>query len=56
MSEQTTQPEQTAPQTQPQEATAVVKKEKYTPELSAAAINKLPAQLQGIKGLLCAAL
>lgn len=47
--EQTTQPEQTAPQTQPQETTAVVKKEKYTPELCASAINKLPAQLQGIK-------
>lgn len=47
--EQTTQPEQTAPQTQPQEAAAVVKKEKYTPELCASAINKLPAQLQGIK-------
>lgn len=41
--------EQTAPQTQPQETTAVVKKEKYTPELCASAINKLPAQLQGIK-------
>lgn len=50
MSEQTTnQPEQAAPQTQPQEATAMVKKEKYTPELCASAINKLPAQLQGIK-------
>lgn len=47
--EQTTQPEQTAPQTQQQETTAVVKKEKYTPELCASAINKLPAQLQGIK-------
>lgn len=47
--EQATQPEQSAPPTQPQEATAVVKKEKYTPELSASAINKLPAQLQGIK-------
>lgn len=47
--EQTTQPEQTAPQTQPQDTTAVVKKEKYTPELCASAINKLPAQLQGIK-------
>lgn len=47
--EQTTQPEQAAPQTQPQETTAVVKKEKYTPELCASAINKLPAQLQGIK-------
>lgn len=42
--------EQTAPQTpQPQETTAVVKKEKYTPELCASAINKLPPQLQGIK-------
>lgn len=47
--EQATQPEQAAPQTQPQETTAVVKKEKYTPELCASAINKLPAQLQGIK-------
>lgn len=47
--EQTTQTEQTAPQTQPQETTAVVKKEKYTPELCASAINKLPVQLQGIK-------
>lgn len=47
--EQTTQTEQTAPQTQTQETTAVVKKEKYTPELCASAINKLPAQLQGIK-------
>lgn len=47
--EQTTPMEQTAPQTQPQETTAVVKKEKYTPELCASAINKLPAQLQGIK-------
>lgn len=41
--------EQTAPQTQSQETTAVVKKEKYTPELCASAISKLPAQLQGIK-------
>lgn len=49
MSEQTTNQEQIAPQTQPQETTAVVKKEKYTPELCASAINKLPAQLQGIK-------
>lgn len=50
MSEQTTKPEQTAPQTeQPKETTAVVKKEKYTPELCASAISKLPAQLQGIK-------
>lgn len=47
--EQTPPMEQTAPQTQPQETTAVVKKEKYTPELCASAINKLPAQLQGIK-------
>lgn len=47
--EQTTQPEQTAPQTQPQETTAMVKKEKYTPELCVSAINKLPAQLQGFK-------
>lgn len=47
--EQTTQPEQTAPQAQPQETTAVVKKEKYTPELCASAINKLPEQLKGIK-------
>lgn len=51
MSEQTTtQTEQTAPQTQqPQETTAVAKKEKYTPELCASAISKLPVQLQGIK-------
>ena len=47
--EQTTQQEQTAPQIQSQETTAVVKKEKYTPELCASAISKLPAQLQGIK-------
>lgn len=50
----TTQPEQahtqTAPQTQPQETTAVAKKEKYTPELCAATINKLPTQLQTLKG------
>lgn len=47
--EQTTQSEQSAPQTQPQETTAIVKKEKYTPELCVSAINKLPAQLQGLK-------
>lgn len=45
--------EQTAPQTEQPKAeaqtTAVVKKEKYTPELCASAIRKLPAQLQGIK-------
>ena len=47
--EKTTVAEQTASQAQPQGTTAVVKKEKYTPELCAAAINKLPEQLQGIK-------
>uniref|UniRef100_UPI0025A128BA hypothetical protein n=1 Tax=Xylanibacter muris TaxID=2736290 RepID=UPI0025A128BA len=45
--------EQTAPQTEQPKAeaqtTAVAKKEKYTPELCASAISKLPAQLQGIK-------
>lgn len=55
MSEQTTpQPEQTAQQTQPQETPTAVanvaKKEKFTPELCAATINKLPAQLQALKG------
>lgn len=49
--EQTTQPEQTAPQTQPQETTAVAKKESYTPERTAEAIKKLPALLQPIKNL-----
>lgn len=49
--EQTTNAEQTAPQAQPQETTtAVAKKEKFTPELCAATINKLPAQLQALKG------
>lgn len=45
--------EQAAPQTEQPKAeaqsTAVAKKEKYTPELCASAISKLPAQLQGIK-------
>lgn len=45
--------EQTAPQTEQPKAeaqtSAVAKKEKYTPELCASAISKLPAQLQGIK-------
>lgn len=41
-------------QEQPQQkvesaTTAVVKKEKFSPELCASAINKLPAQLQGLK-------
>lgn len=49
--EQTTQPEQAAPQTQPQETTAVVKKQEYSPELVRTAIGKLPAELQGIKNL-----
>lgn len=50
--EQTTQPEQTAPQTpRPQETTAVAKKESYTPERTAEAIKKLPALLQPIKNL-----
>ena len=45
---QTAQPqEQAAPQAQSE--TAVVKKEKFTPELCASAISKLPAQLQPIK-------
>ena len=46
MSEETKLPEQTAPQPQ---GTAVVKKEKFTPELCATTINKLPAQLQALK-------
>lgn len=45
--------EQAAPQTEQPKAeaqsTAVAKKEKYTPELCASAISKLPVQLQGIK-------
>ncbi len=41
--EQTEQPKAEA------QTTAVAKKEKYTPELCASAISKLPAQLQGIK-------
>ena len=48
----TTETTPTAPevqQEQPKEATAVVKKEKYTPELCVSAINKLPAQLQALK-------
>lgn len=50
--EQTTQPEQAAPQTeQPQATAAVIKKEEYTPELVAKAIRKLPAELQGISKL-----
>lgn len=49
--EQTPQPEQTAPQTPPQETTAVVKKQEYSPELVRTAIGKLPAELQGIKNL-----
>lgn len=42
---------QAAPVEQPQaeSTTAVVKKERYTPELCTSAINKLPAELQGIK-------
>lgn len=48
--EQPTQPaEQTAPQTPQPETTAVVKKEKYTPELCTLAISKLPPQLVGIR-------
>lgn len=38
--------EQTA---DPQPSTAIVKKEKFTPELCAATINKLPSQLQPLK-------
>ena len=49
MSTETTTPA-SEQQWQPKETTAVAKKEKYTPELCASAINKLPAQLQGIKG------
>lgn len=48
----TTETTPTAPevqQEQSKEATAVVKKEKYTPELCVSAINKLPAQLQVLK-------
>lgn len=48
----TTETTPTAPevqQEQPKESTAVVKKEKYTPELCVSAINKLPAQLQALK-------
>lgn len=48
----TTETTPTAPevqQEQSKEATAVVKKEKYTPELCVSAINKLPAQLQALK-------
>lgn len=49
------QPQQTAapqPQEQPTAETtaAVAKKEKYTPELCASTISKLPAQLQALKG------
>lgn len=46
---QSEQPQQTVPQPQSQETTAIIKKEKYTPELCVSAINKLPAQLQGLK-------
>ena len=53
--ENTTQPEQvqaTAAQAPAEQtATAVAKKEVYTPELVRTAINKLPAELQGIKAL-----
>lgn len=48
----TTETTPTAPevqQEQSKEATAVVKKEKYTPELCVSAINKLPTQLQALK-------
>lgn len=45
--EQTTNVEQTVPQ---ETTTAVAKKEKFTPELCASTINKLPAQLQALKG------
>lgn len=50
--ETTPQPAPETQQEQPkQEATtAVAKKEKFTPELCAATINKLPAQLQALKG------
>jgi recombination protein RecT len=51
--ETTTQlPLQEQPQEQPKQdaTTAVAKKEKFTPELCAATINKLPAQLQALKG------
>lgn len=52
MSEQTTNQEPSAPQTQqPQETTAVAKKESYTPERTAGAIKKLPSALQPIKNL-----
>ena len=53
--ETTTQPAPEAQQEQPkQEATqttAVAKKQEYSPELVRTAINKLPAELQGIKNL-----
>lgn len=45
--EQTTNVEQTVPQ---ETTTVVAKKEKFTPELCASTINKLPAQLQALKG------
>lgn len=49
--EQTTNVEQAAPQAQPQgTTTAVAKKEKFTPELCASTISKLPTQLQPLKG------
>ena len=53
MSEQTNAlPLQEQPQEQAKEqpTTAVAKKEKFTPELCAATISKLPAQLQTLKG------
>lgn len=52
MSTETTTPAPEVQQEQPKAestTTAVAKKEKYTPELCASAINKLPVQLQGIK-------
>ncbi len=47
----TTQPAPETQQEQPKQeaATAVAKKERFTPELCAATINKLPAQLQALK-------
>lgn len=49
----TTETTPTAPEVQQEQAkeatTTVVKKEKYTPELCASAINKLPTQLQALK-------
>lgn len=45
--EQTAQPQA---QEQPKQETALAKKEKFTPELCATTISKLPAQLQALKG------